>query len=257
MFTASKSYLEKFFSGCAYRAFLYRRWNLKKEFMSKPMRFGIAVHGAIETSLRTKKDVMELEWDPVEVDVLDRAQRAVNWLQKNGYEVIATEVEHIAPLSKTIQLYGIIDCIAKAPSGEIVLIDWKTSKNLWAPLKLEGGEIVYVGAQGWQGPIYLTPPYESAILEEWPKKMLYVVIPEGETVEAYSYHKTDADDRALLRACELVRVAEEDGNFPKNTGTFTCNSCDFKQVCWQTIGWQKYYDARNKHAKKEEEGDEE
>ena len=247
MFTVSKSSLEKFFSGCAYRAYLYRRWSLKAEFMPAPMKFGIAVHEVIEKSLEQGKPPVAIAWDPIpNMNVMTRAERALNWIEKQGYRILATEVQHIAPLAEDMQLFGIIDVIAETPEGESILIDWKTSSKLWTVTKLPGGELVYVGAKGWQGPVYLTPPYKSDILKEWPNRMKYVVIPEYETVEAYDYYKSADDDQALVAAARLMKHAHDTGNYPKNIGTYTCNSCDFKNVCWQIPGWEKYYTERRR-----------
>ena len=236
-FTASKSYMEKFFSGCAYRGYLYKRWSLKEKYMSPALKFGIAVHEAI-----SKQDLSP----DTPLAVQERAERAINWLEKNGYEVLATEVRHLAPINDNIQVFGIIDAIARGSKGEYVLIDWKTSRNLWTVTETEEGERVYVGTRGWQGPIYLTIPYESDIISigEWPTRMLYVVLAETGGVEAYEYDKNSADTLALERALELMRLAEQTDNFPKNIGTYTCGDCDFKYVCWKTMGWERYYNKR-------------
>ena len=255
-FTASKSLLEKYFSGCAHRAYLYRRWNLKEKYMPKPLKFGIEVHDAIEKAIDGKdlydKGTLKSEYSGT---AIARAERAINWLDKKGWTVLATEVDHFAPLSETINVFGVIDAIAENDKGETILIDWKTAKSLWTPTVLADGSTVYIGAQGWQGAVYLTVPFKSDIVEpsEWPTKMLYVVIPEFETVGAYEYEKNDADDQALIRACEVVKDAKEDDNYPKNKG-YQCDAgfgCDFKKVCWEQKGWTKYYDPRNAAAEKQ------
>ena len=247
-FTASKSLLEKYFSGCAHRAYLYKRWNMKQEHMPKQLKFGIEVHDLIERGLSgetlyDKKKAEEFEGD---AKALERAERALNWVKKSGYEILALEEKHIAPLTDDIQLFGIIDCVALDKEGTPVLIDWKTATSNWTLTKLESGEKVYIGAGGWQGPVYLTVPYESSILRPsaWPDIMKYVVIPTSGTVGVYTYEKNEADDQALLQACQAVSHATNQGWFPKNKGTWTCNRCDFKHACYKTPGWQKYYDKR-------------
>ena len=255
-FTASKSLLEKYFSGCAHRAYLYKRWNLKPAYMPKPLKYGINVHDLIEKGISGEelydKETLESDFTPSEIE---RAERAINWIEKNGYEVLATEVKHLAPLTDEIQLFGVIDVIALDRDGSPVLLDWKTSRALWSPITTEGGEIVYVGSQGWQGPIYLTTPYESSILKPsaWPDKMQYIIIPEFETVGVYDYHKNDTDDQALIQACRVVKTSTDEGNFPKNKG-YQCDAgfgCDFKKVCWEQKGWRKYYDPRTDAAQKQ------
>jgi len=185
-FTASKSLLEKYYSGCAYRAYLYRQWNLKLQYMPKPLRYGIEVHDLIDKGLSGEtlyeKDTLKTKHS---ASAIDRAERAVNWVEKNGYEVLATEVPHFANLSDEINLFGVIDVVALGRDGVPVLIDWKTSKSLWTPTILASGEVVYIGAQGWQGPIYLTTPVESSILRPsaWPDKMQYIVIPKFDSIK--------------------------------------------------------------------------
>ena len=254
-FTASKSLLEKYFSGCAYRAYLYRQWNLKPKYMPKPLKFGIEVHKAIEEGISGKAiyDDVTLTSE-YSATAIARAERAFNWLDKKNYTVLGSEVEHFAYLTSNIDLFGVIDVIAEAPDGEIILIDWKTAKSLWSPTTLANGSTVYIGAQGWQGPVYLTKPKKSDIVdpEAWPTKMLYIVIPEYETVGAYEYEINEADTQALIQACEVVRTAKISGSYPKNKG-YQCDAgfgCDFKKVCWDQKGWRKYYDPRNAQAEK-------
>jgi CRISPR/Cas system-associated exonuclease Cas4 (RecB family) len=246
-FTASKSLLEKYFSGCSHRAYLYKRWNMKKEYMPKQLQFGIEVHDLIERGLSGEnlwtKDKLEFEGN---AEALERAERAINWCKKNGYTVLALEERHYATLTDDINLFGVIDCIAEK-DGETILIDWKTASRNWTTTKVgEDGDRIYIGAQGWQGPVYLTTPNESSIIKPsaWPTEMLYVVIPKNGTIGAYRYTKNEADDQALLQACQVVKNATDQGWFPKNQGTWTCDRCDFKHVCWKTPGWEKYYDKR-------------
>ena len=82
-FTASKSLLEKYFSGCAHRAYLYRQWNLKPKYMPKPLKFGIEVHDLIEKGIAGENlyDADTLE-SPHSTAAIQRAERALNWLDK-------------------------------------------------------------------------------------------------------------------------------------------------------------------------------
>ncbi len=241
--TISKSALEKFYSGCAHRYLEYRQWNLKEKYMPAPLKKGIAAHHAIE-KLINGGDVETIaeKHGAIAIGV---AERAVNWLEKNDYKVLATEEQHIAPLTKDIQFYGVIDVVAEAPNGDYLLIDWKTSFKPWQIRTLESGEKIYIDAQGWQGPVYLTPPYSSDIIrvEDWPIQMLYVVIPTTGSIGEYPYYKNDHDDEALLRTCRQFSEAKAAGNFPKNKG-WQCRNCDFLHSCWKTKGWEKYYEAR-------------
>ena len=209
--------------------------------MSPAMRHGIAVHKAIDSVI--KKTGLQVDTP------LTQAERALNWLDKKGYEVLGSEIKHLAPIAEDMQVFGIIDALVReCPGGRVLAIDWKTSRSLWTVTQSTDGEFYYIGTKGWQGPIYLTTPYESDIvsLQEWPTTMIYVVITEAGGVESYEYHKNLIDDKALANALELMKTAEEMGNFPKNIGTYTCNDCDFKYVCHQIPGWEKYYDERKR-----------
>lgn len=242
--TISKSALEKFYSGCAFRYVQYRKWNLKEKFMPPPLRKGIAAHAAIEKLITT--DDMELVVEERGARAAQVAERAVNWLEKNNYEVLALEQTHIAPLvAEEIQLYGVIDCLALDSSGDYVCIDWKTSYKPWKVTTLASGELVYIDATGWQGPVYLTTPYSSDIMEveDWPIKMIYVIIPTTGSVGEYEYYKNDKDDAALLMACQQLVAAKKIGAFPKNRG-WQCRDCDFLHSCWKTKNWERFYDAR-------------
>lgn len=242
-YTISKSALEKYFSGCTYMYSQYQKWNMKEEYMPAPLRKGIAAHSAIEQLLNGKDDGKIA--DELGVEALEVAERASNWVDKNGYTILALEEHHIAPLTDEIQLFGVIDALAESKEGEPVCIDWKTSYKPWSQSLLESGERVYIDAQGWQGPIYLTPPYESDILEvdAWPLEMEYVIIPKNGTVAPHTYYKNEADDTALIGVCQDLVGAKKTGRFPKNRG-WKCRSCDFKHSCWKTRGWEKYYDKR-------------
>ena len=235
-FTVSKSSLEKFFSGCPYRYKLYREWNMKDEHMPKALRNGIAVHAAIEDALTGTGEITKKE-----------AHRVVNWVEKNGYKILGTEIKHWATLTDEIALFGVIDAIAETRDGETVLIDWKTASSQWTASKTKDGVLVNMNAQGWQGPIYLTPPQESSIIRPsaWPTRMQYVVIPKSGTLGVFDYEMDEKDRQSLITAANILKHAADTGSLPKNKG-WQCNRCDFQKVCWETPGWEKFYEERKK-----------
>lgn len=241
-FTASKTLLERYFSGCAHQAHLYKLWNMKEEYLPKHMSFGIKVHNLIHDGINGKA---LLDKDKT---AIERADRALNWLEKSKYTVLASEEKHFAPLTDDINLFGIIDLVALDQDGVPVLIDWKTSTSNWSVTKNANGDTFYLGAEGWQGTIYLTQPYESSILKPgaWPDKMQYVVIPRHGTIGVYDYWATEESKQNLIQACKTVKTAFDIGSFPKNIGNYTCDNCLFKRVCHDMLNWKKYYKERKK-----------
>lgn len=241
-FTASKSLLERYYSGCAHQAYLYKLWNLKEDFLPKHMAFGIKVHDLIDQGIKGESLISG------DKDALDRAERALNWLEKSKYTILGSEERHFAPLTDDIQVFGIIDLVAVDQDGVPVLIDWKTSSSSWTVTKNEDGESFYLGAMGWQGAMYLTQPYESSILKPsaWPDKMQYVVIPKHGTVGVYDYWKNEEDRQNLIQTCQAVKWAFDTGTLPKNKGNWTCNGCLFRRACHKTLRWKTYYNERKK-----------
>jgi CRISPR/Cas system-associated exonuclease Cas4 (RecB family) len=235
-FTVSKSALEKFFSGCAFRYKLYREWNMKEDKLPPALKNGIDVHQAIEDALTGTGKITR-----------DEAKRVVNWVEKNEYTILGTEVRHWAPLTDEIGLFGIIDAIAETRDGEVVLIDWKTANSQWTASRTKDGKLVTINAQSWQGPIYLTPPESSDIMKPsaWPTRMQYIVIPKSGAIGVWDYELTEPDRQQLITACNLLKHAADTGSFPKNKG-WQCGRCDFKRVCWESPGWEKFYEKRTK-----------
>jgi len=239
-FTGSKSALEKFFSGCTYRYVLYKQWNMTK--MPPHMRFGIDVHDCIEMSIQgADKEKIEKKH---KMQVIERTERALNWLEKSEYEVLDTEAKHFAPVTDDINVFGIIDLVARDRDGCPVLIDWKTSRSQWPVTKTVHGELLHIGSKSWQGPVYLTPPFEDKYFGgEWPTRMEYVIIPEHGTVQNVPYHINDADVVWLTTSLQMLKDANDNDTFPPNRG-YQCGNCDFQKVCWEVVNWSRYYNAR-------------
>lgn len=242
-FTVSKSALEQFLSGCPARYTFYRKFNRVK--VSAAEQFGIDVHKMVQNGIPADLSTVDLR-------VQETCAKLLRAVSNLGYEILAKEVEHIAPISEEIQVYGIIDAIARTPAGLPVLIDYKTSARSWNKVKTQDGEVVYPKAQGFQGPIYLTPPYPnttSALPElegYWPEEMHYIVAPTDGVVGVYKYYTNEKDRRNLLWAAGQLRNAAERGEFPLNRG-WLCGDCPWAEACFKTPDWERHYTKREPH----------
>ena len=241
-FTVSNSALNAFYSGCPARLDFFRKYSMKPRFMPKPLRFGIAVHEAIQKDL-----------EGTEGEVRITAERLLNLADKNGYQILATEVKHFAPLTDDIDVFGIIDVLALTSEGKPVIIDWKTGSYPWETTELASGELVTMKARGWQGAIYTLPPYKMPIeWKEWPEELHYLTAPTNGGAQIHKYYAGDEDLENLRRAATMMKEAVDGGALPKNIG-YECRDCDWQKVCWQTPGWDKYYNVRP--GAKEEDAD--
>ena len=234
-FTISNSALNQFFGGCPARHEFFRRYSMKPKFMPKHLKFGIAVHEAIE------KDIPKETADDARIT----AERLLNLADKNGYQILATEIRHLANLTDEIDVFGIIDALALGPDGNPVLLDWKTSSYPWEATTLETGELVTMKAMGWQGTIYLLEPYKMPIeWKGWPEELHYLIAPTNGGASIHKYYWRNEDYDNLVRAATMMKAAVDNGEpLPFNRG-FQCRSCDWLHCCWQTPNWQRHYDER-------------
>src|SRR3990167_1380249 len=233
-FTVSNSALNAFFGGCAHRYPLFKQYSTKDAIMPPPMKFGIAVHKAIDVGIPDKTTPA----------IRMAAERLLNLADKNGYQILATEVKHFAPLTDEINVFGLIDVLALTADGKPVIIDWKTGGYPWETTELETGELVTMKAVGWQGAIYTMPPFEMPIeWDEWPREVHYLVVPTNGNAAIHKYHANEEDLLNLVQAATIVKEADDRGWYPKNVG-YECRDCLFMHACWKTPNWERYYDVR-------------
>lgn len=234
--TISNSKLSQFLSGCPAKAVFYKKYNMKK--MPPALDFGIKVHSMVEAGLPNPHPEAQ------DFAVHETAERLLNLVDKAGYTILAQEVRHIAPLTKDIDVFGIIDAIAEL-DGEPVLLDFKTGARAWQKRKLASGEVVVPKAMGFQGSIYLTPPYPESTSdywegEVWPNELHYLLAPKTGTTQVYKFYEDVWARQNLIHAAQLYAEAERTGKFPKNRG-WMCSNCDWMHVCWETPGWEERY----------------
>ena len=229
MLTLSKTSIEKFMSGCPYQFPLYKKYTREK--MSRAEQFGIDVHKMLERGLPNP---------PEETATYEIAHKLQTMTNNLGYKIIDREVKHFAPLTDGIQVFGYIDAVAEL-DGEPVLIDYKTGGRAWKKIKTLTGEVFVPKAIGYQGPIYLTPPYEDKYLGgEWAGELHYLYAPNNGVTKVHKYYKNDADDDNLERTCMIIKYAADLGWFPKNRG-WLCGGCSLMHACYQTPNWKKYH----------------
>ena len=230
-FTVSKSGLEQFMSGCMHRYPLYRKYNLA--LMPPALAFGIEVHRLVEEGLPNPPSSDNLQ-------AIEIASKLLRLTSKLGYKIIDREIQHLAPLTNDIQVVGRIDAVAEL-DGELVLIDFKTSGYGWKKRKTELGEIVYPKALGFQGPIYLTPPYGDD--GSWPVELHYLLAPKQGKTAVHKFYENDEARQNLIRAATIMKDASDRGWFPQNRG-WLCEGCDWAPACWKWNNWQRYYTER-------------
>lgn len=238
-FTISKSALEQFLSGCPARYTFYQRYNLAH--MPPALDFGIKVHKMIEAGLPNPHTPIE------NLEAVETAERLLNLVEKAGYRILAQEVKHLAPLTKDIQMFALIDALAEL-DGVPILIDFKTGARLWKKWKTMHGEIVVPKAAGFQGTIYLAPPYPGSTSDHWgdgvwPDEMHFLMAPKEGPTHVYKYHANDVDKQNLIAAAQSLKDAVDKGRLPKNKG-WLCENCDWFHCCWETPNWERHYVAR-------------
>jgi hypothetical protein len=241
-FTLSKSALDQFMSGCPAKYTFYQKWNLAK--MPPALDFGIRVHKMMQEGLPNPHTPAQ------DLEAVEIAERLLNLVEKAGYRILAQEVKHIAPRTDDIQMFALIDAIAEL-DGEPVLVDFKTGARLWKKWKTMHGEIVTPKAAGFQGTIYLTPPYPGSTSDHWgagiwPNEMHFLMAPKEGPTHIYKYYTNEADKQNLIRAATMLKDAADRGWFPKNKG-WLCESCDWMQVCWELPDWERHYVERKQH----------
>ena len=235
MLTVSNTALQQFMSGCTYKYALYKKYTRKK--MSRPMKFGIEVHELLSEGIPVDPTNDLLAWE--------RAKTLELMADKLGYVILDREVKHIAPLTKDIQVFGVIDVLAEL-DGVPVLIDWKTAARTWKTIKTERGEVVVPKAAGFQGPIYLTTPHPGSTSDYWggggvwPSELHYLLAPTTGTTKRYKYYEEDVGRQNLIQAATLLKDAVDRGWFPKNQG-YLCESCEWRNVCYKVPGWERHH----------------
>lgn len=165
------------------------------------------------------------------------------------------EVNQLFTIFPGIELNRIIDGIATLPSGEQVLLDWKTTSDLKYWPKVVQAETpngygsVSPKASGFQAVSYLIPPPNDVMnsigMTEWPTKIYFVVGTANGEMELHPYTLKDGDIEEFITAARLMRGAVE-GNFLPAVRGDGCGvggpmECDFVKVCYNVKNWEHYY----------------
>lgn len=241
MIKISPTALSQFLSGCPAKLAFYRTHKMKERYLPKALRFGIEVHTLVEKGIPTDFGAYGGDLDAVEV-----ATKMIKVLENLNYEILAREVWHHAPLTEDIEVVGKIDIVARTKHGIPVLMDLKTSARAWKTIKQNTGEIRVPKAETFQAPLYLTMPYENPYFDddEWPQQLDYLVAPRDGVTKIYSFYENEEARSNLITACEMFKFAlDSDYGLSLNKG-WLCNGCDWKKLCWDMPGWEKYYDER-------------
>jgi CRISPR/Cas system-associated exonuclease Cas4 (RecB family) len=140
----------------------------------------------------------------------------------------------------------IIDAFAFTKDKELVLIDYKTGS---APYIELGGFAPQT--MGFQAVAYLVPPRkaDNPFKQDWPTRIDFLHAPERGESKVYPYRYDAEDNKNLVQAVNLMKVAVMSTQFPKVRG-YHCNNskvkCPFYEACFETPGWEKLYKKRTK-----------
>lgn len=235
----SPTALSQFLSGCPGKLPFYRDYKMAERYTPAHLRFGSEVHKLLETGL--PDDIMKYNGNVLAAEV---ARKMIMILEKKGYEILAREVWHHAPLTDNIEVVGKIDIVARDADGVPVLVDAKTGGRQWKPLTTENGELIVPKAQTFQAPMYLTPPYEDQWFGgEWPERLDYLMVPNDGATKIHTFYENTEVRENLIQACEMFAAASDNDAFPLNRG-WLCERCDWEKICYKIEGWEKYYEKR-------------
>ena len=239
MIKISPTALNQFLSGCPARLAFYSQYKLKERYLPRALQFGIEVHDLVEKGLPDIEQIYDGD-----IMAVETAAKMLKVLEKQGYEILAQEVWHCAPLTSDIEVVGKIDIVAYTNVGVPVLVDLKTSARSWNTITQNTGEIRIPKAETFQAPMYLTPPYENPYFDgEWPQRLDYLVVPADGVTQIYPFFE-NAEIRAnLVTACEIFKFALDSDLLPANRG-WLCDNYDWQKICWDLPGWEKYYERR-------------
>ena len=104
-------------------------WNESQAVKSAAGEAGTRIHDAVEALLQGAS----LRRDKIKLEEWYKLSTFVSWHEKFKPEIIALEMP---VFSRKLKFAGRLDCVARI-AGEVTLIDWKSSKNVWPQFPLQ------------------------------------------------------------------------------------------------------------------------
>lgn len=245
-------------SGCPARWKLEREWEpiIPDEFMSR----GTLVHSMLEkpNSDAAVKGVT----DTMAVTMYKKLHDLRNNM---GLRILATELTQKFKLDYCelpIVWTRRIDVLGQLPSGELVIVDYKTSGAGWKVVP-KGEDLVAPQSLGFQSIGYLIPnpnktlaDYGIGLPDAWPTKILYLVVGMRGAPQMFSYEfseeKLETFKLLIISAARAIYTCLEYDEFPTNYGR-GCIDCKVRPVCFEELGWNERYKSRSKPTNGESE----
>ena len=205
---------------------------------------GSTFHELVEYSAKRQKDgniddakkllqELETQWDPtkyltssVQKEKQDKQSLApalesyLKWSSSNPNEIVALELPFTTYIGG-FQVNGVIDRVEKTPSGEYVVIDYKT-----------GGKNKKVDAvNSPQLNLYALALKENSDFGKYPSKAIFFYVEKAEGEQLFEYKVDPAKVDEIKGVFEGYVKAIQDKKFEATPRMFTCKFCQYSDIC--------------------------
>ena len=205
---------------------------------------GSTFHEIVEYSAKRQKDgkiddaakllkELETKWDPtkyltssVQKEKQDKKslgpalESYQKWSSSNPNEIVAVELLFTTYIGG-VQINGKIDRVEKTPEGEYIVIDYKT-----------GGKNKKVdAANSPQLNLYALALKENPDFGKLPTKAIFFFVEKPEGEQLFEYDVDPAKIEEIKGILEGYVKAIYDKEFGATPGMFTCDWCQYKDIC--------------------------
>ena len=157
-----------------------------------------------------------------------------------GITITDVEKWQTFPVMENVIWARKIDAMATFPTGEKILIDYKTSGGKW---KVVDSKSAFVSPQalGFQGIGYLLPPPD---IKDWPTKVIFLVASWAKTPQIFEVDYSDEERDNLLNAITIVKnCVLQDLDVVKVRG-YHCFNCNYQEICYESPKYESLYKAK-------------
>ena len=171
-----------------------------------------------------------------------RLVEATKRLVDSRYDILATEVEQIFPITTVIKLQRKLDAIAEDSIGPVI-IDYKFVGKPWDIIPQTGYGAMAPKASGIQSKSYLYTPPKKLVkpLSTWPSRIHFIVSAD-DNIEVHEYIRRPGDQGQIQDAARSLKMAWDKQWLPKVEGFLCASYCDKREVCFEEPDWQSQYE---------------
>ena len=205
---------------------------------------GSTFHELVEYSAKRQKDgnidetkkllqELETQWDPTKYltssvqkekqdkqSLVPALESYLKWSSSNPNEIVALELPFTTYIGG-FQVNGVIDRVEKTPSGEYVVIDYKT-----------GGKNKKVDAvNSPQLNLYALALKENPNFGKYPSKAIFFYVEKAEGEQLFEYKVDPAKVDEIKGVFEGYVKAIQDKEFEATPRMFTCKFCQYSDIC--------------------------